>query len=100
MDSLNKYSGIPIPPPTGADTHIPKGRQKEESRSGLILRDIGGTLWESCTTHIFVIFGNDSDTNSTGAVDRDQLPPSPMEVHHTLMQKPFSNFKQVPAAER
>lgn len=71
----------------------------EESGSVLVLRDIRGTLWEGCTAHVFVIFGNDSDKIPTGAVDRDQLPPGPMGEHHTLVQKPFLDFKQVPAAE-
>lgn len=58
-------------------------------------------LWEGeCwTTHIFVIFGNDSDAVTTRAVDRDQLPSGPLGEHNTLVQKPLSDFKQVPAAE-
>lgn len=60
-------------------------------------------LWEGegWTADIFVIFGNDSnDAISTRAVDRDQLPPGPLGEHHTLVQKPLSDFKQVPVAER
>lgn len=59
-------------------------------------------IWEGegWTAHIFVIFGNDSnDAISTGAVDRDQLPSGPLGEHHALVQKPLSDFKQVPAAE-
>ena len=52
------------------------------------------------TADIFVFFGNDSsDAISTGAVDRVQLPPGPLGEHHTLVQKPLSDFKQVLVAE-
>lgn len=58
-------------------------------------------LWEGegWTAHIFVIFGNNSDALSTGAVDRDQLPPGTLGERHTLVQKLFSDFKQLSATE-
>ena len=66
-----------------------------------------GTLQGACygrervgTADIFVFFWNDSsDAISTRAMDRVQLPPGPLGEHHTLVQKPLSDFKQVLAAE-
>lgn len=62
---------------------------------------LGGSLWEGegWTAHVFVIFGNDSNGTSTGAMDRVQLPTGPLGKYHTLVQKPLSDIKQVPAAE-